>query len=74
MTTQQTQRPKNVFEQIMYALKAVNDNVVALSDNLGVVLARLDALNLSPVEFPEQDASAPGDGTDGGDDGQGQEA
>jgi len=50
--TQQTQQPKNIFEQMMYAIKAVNDNVVVLSENIGVVLARLDALNLSPVEFP----------------------
>lgn len=57
------QRPKNIFEQMIYAIKAVNDNVVVLSENLGVVLARLDALNLSPVEFPEQSASACGDGT-----------
>lgn len=61
--TQQTQQPKNIFEQMMYAIKAVNDNVVVLSENIGVVLARLDALNLSPVEFPEQCASACGDGT-----------
>lgn len=72
---EQQQQPKNIFEQMMYAIKAVNDNVVVLSENLGVVLTRLDALNLAPVEFPEQCASACGDGTaEEGGDGQEQEA
>jgi hypothetical protein len=37
-------QPKNIFEQILFGQEIVNDNIVALADNLVVVNDKLDIL------------------------------
>jgi len=37
-------QPKTIFEQIVYGQEIINDNIVALADNLNVVDRKLDAL------------------------------
>ena len=40
----QMKQPKNIFEQILYGQEIVNDNIVALADNLVVVNNKIDEL------------------------------
>lgn len=37
-------KPQNIFEKILFDLKIVNDNVVALADNLSVVNDKISQL------------------------------
>lgn len=37
-------QPKNIFEQILFGQEIVNDNIVALSENLVVVNDKMDIL------------------------------
>lgn len=37
-------QPKTIFEQMVYGQEIVNDNIVALAENLNVVMAKVDAL------------------------------
>lgn len=37
-------QPKTIFEQIALGQEIVNDNIVALAENLNVVMAKVDAL------------------------------
>lgn len=37
-------QPKNIFEQILFGQEIVNENIVALADNLIVVNDKLDIL------------------------------
>ena len=37
-------QPKNIFEQIVLSQEIVNDNIVALADNLNVMNAKLEKL------------------------------
>lgn len=55
-------QPKNIFEQILFGQEIVNDNIVALADNLVIVNDKLDILldifSPSPVnKDSEPDAS-----------------
>lgn len=49
-----TKQPKNIFEQILFGQEIVNDNIVALADNLVIVNDKLDILldifSPSPVD------------------------
>ena len=37
-------QPKNIFEQIVFSQEVINENIVALSDNLNVINTKLDSL------------------------------
>jgi hypothetical protein len=37
-------QPKNIFEQIVLSQEIVNDNIVALADNLNVMNTKLEKL------------------------------
>lgn len=36
--------PRNIFEQILFGVKATNDNVVALSEDLALAHQKIDAI------------------------------
>lgn len=38
------EKPKNIFEQILFGVKATNDNVVALSEDLALAHQKIDAI------------------------------
>ena len=36
--------PRNIFEQILFGVKATNDNIVAISEDLALVHQKIDAI------------------------------
>lgn len=51
--------PRTIFEQILYAQKATNDNIIALSENLKDVYDRINALSeaLSVQPIPTEESA-----------------
>lgn len=41
---EQIKQPRTIFEQIVFGQEVTNENIVALSENLNVVNAKIDAL------------------------------
>lgn len=37
-------KPRNIFEQILFGVKTTNDNVVTLSEDLALVHQKIDAI------------------------------
>lgn len=37
-------QPKTIFEQIVFSQEVINDNIVALADNLNIMNARMEKL------------------------------
>lgn len=53
-----TQQPKTIFEQIVLGQQAINDNIVALAENLDVVKQMLDTIiNATTTILPEPNTS-----------------
>lgn len=52
-----TQQPKTIFEQIVLGQQAINDNIVALADNLDVVKQMLDTIINATTILPELNTS-----------------
>lgn len=51
-------KPRNIFEQILFGVKATNDNVVALSEDLALVHQKIDAIYAAlypPTQEPDAD-------------------
>ena len=44
--------PKNIFEQILYVQEIINDNIVALSENLDILYKKFNALfeSIAPTD------------------------
>lgn len=42
----QNKQPKTIFEQIVFGQEITNENIVALANNLDVVNAKIDELNM----------------------------
>lgn len=44
--------PKNILEQILYGQEIINDNIVALSDNIDILYKRVNSLfeSMAPIE------------------------
>lgn len=59
---QRIQQPRNIFEQIAIGQQITNENIVALSENLAVVNAKVDALLAIFTSPPvrTKDSSEPG--------------
>lgn len=54
------EKPKNIFEQILYGVKATNDNVVALSEDLALAHQKIDAIYAAlypPTQEPNADGT-----------------
>ena len=54
------EKPKNIFEQILYGVKATNDNVVALSEDLALAHQKIDAIYAAlypPTQEPNADGA-----------------
>ena len=54
------EKPKNIFEQILYGAKATNDNVVALSEDLALAHQKIDAIYAAlypPTQEPNADGA-----------------
>lgn len=51
--------PRNIFEQILFGVKATNDNIVAISEDLALVHHKIDAIYnaLYPPIEPNADGS-----------------
>lgn len=51
--------PRNIFEQILFGVKATNDNIVAISEDLALVHQKIDAIYnaLYPPIEPNADGS-----------------
>ena len=51
--------PRNIFEQILFGVKATNDNIVAISEDLALVHHKIDAIYnaLYPPIEPTADGS-----------------
>ena len=41
---EQTRQPKNIFEQTLFGLQAVNDNIVAISQDFADTAKKIDAI------------------------------
>lgn len=52
-----TQQPKTIFEQIVLGQQAINDNIVALAENLDVVKQMLDTIINATTILPEPNTS-----------------
>jgi hypothetical protein len=51
-------KPRNIFEQILFGVKTTNDNVVALSEDLALVHQKIDAIYNAlypPIQEPTAD-------------------
>ena len=51
-------KPRNIFEQILFGVKTTNDNVVALSEDLALVHQKIDAIYNAlypPIQEPPAD-------------------
>lgn len=57
--TSQQMQPRNILEQILFGQQIINDNVVALADNLNAVHEQLETLltSLSAIEISEPNTS-----------------
>ena len=44
--------PKNIFEQILYGQEVINDNIVALSENMDILYKRFNSLfeSIAPTD------------------------
>lgn len=54
------EKPRNIFEQILFGVKATNDNVVALSEDLALVHQKIDAIYAAlypPTQEPNADGA-----------------
>lgn len=40
----QNKEPKNIFEQILFGQEIINDNIVALSENMDMLYKKFNAL------------------------------
>lgn len=53
---QNTPQPRNIFEQILLGQQAINDNIIALSDNMntiyGQVKTLIESLSAIPISEP----------------------
>ena len=52
-------KPRNIFEQILFGVKATNDNVVALSEYLALAHQKIDAI-YNALYPPTQEPNADG--------------
>lgn len=52
-------KPRNIFEQILFGVKTTNDNVVALSEDLALVHQKIDAI-YNALYPPTQEPNADG--------------
>ena len=52
-------KPRNIFEQILFGVKATNDNVVALSEDLALAHQKIDAI-YNVLYPPTQEPNADG--------------
>lgn len=45
--------PKNILEQILFGQEIINDNIVALSENMDILYKRFNALfeSIAPVDI-----------------------
>lgn len=57
-----TQQPKTIFEQIVLGQQAINDNIVALAENLDVVKQMLDTIINATTILPEPNTSGAEEG------------
>lgn len=57
-----TQQPKTIFEQIVLGQQAINDNIVALAENLDVVRRMLEIVINATTILPEPDTSGAEEG------------
>lgn len=51
-------KPRNIFEQILFGVKTTNDNIVALSEDLSLVHQKIDAIYNAlypPIQEPTAD-------------------
>lgn len=54
------EKPKTIFEQILFGVKATNDNVVALSEDLALAHQKIDAIYAAlypPTQEPNADGA-----------------
>ena len=44
--------PKNILEQILYGQEIINDNIVALSENIDILYKRVNSLleSIAPID------------------------
>ena len=53
MNNIKTKEPKNIFEQILYGQEIINDNIVALSENIDILYKKFNALfeSISTIDY-----------------------
>ena len=52
-------KPRNIFEHILFGVKTTNDNVVALAEDLALVHQKIDAI-YNALYPPTQEPTADG--------------
>lgn len=65
---QNRKQPRNIFEQILFGVQAVNENIVALSEDLSMMYQKIDqmhqALMSPPIDVTGKDSEPNTSGAD----------